>query len=164
MRTIYSHHKHSRRSAITLVVGSIFFGAFTAISAIGLVSGIGVVVMAKARAGFFIFSIAGVLTALGAWALFRLIRFHARTPIDVSIAGNELVQFRMQRGEETIRPDALTLVVYTCGGSLNDHLRVRTDAQSWFLPTDETEAEDLIRTLKALNPNITIKRREESTE
>lgn len=164
MRTIYSHQRYRRRSITGLVCALIFFGLYTVMAVMGLVFAITTVVSADARPDHWILVVAPVLTGLGAWGLFWHIRFFVRTPIDISILGSGLVQFRMRRGEETVSPRAFTVVIFTRGGASSDHLRVKTGAQSWFLPSDDAEAEDLIRTLTALNPNIRVKRREESSD
>lgn len=102
-----------------------------------------------------------ILTGAGAWGTFWQTRFFLRIPVDVSILDDGLMQFRMRRGAETASPGAINAIRLTDSGSYS-HLRVRTDAARWYLPTNVDEGEDLIRTMTALNPNIRVEHREES--
>jgi len=154
MRTLHSHRKHRRHSLVTFALSSVVVGVYTLLTVSGLVA-----MVVGQRTGMALLLL--IMTCAGAWGLFWHMRFFLRTPIDVSILDSGLVQFRMRRGEEIVSPDAFKIAVSTDTGAVG-HLRLRTATTSWYLPSTADEAEELIRTMTSLNPNIRVKRKEES--
>lgn len=138
------------------VLLSAIFGVYTLVTVFGLAA-----MVVGQRTGMALLAL--IMTCAGAWGLFWHMRFFLRTPIDVSVLDSGLVQFRMRRGDETVSPDTFKIAVFTDTGAVG-HLRVRTAATSWYLPSTADEAEELIRTMTSLNPNIRVKRKEESPD
>lgn len=158
MRTIYSYRKHRLSSVITLVVTSLFLGAFTAISAIGLLFGIGKAMMTDARPDYVLLVIQGAFAGIGVWGLFWRIRFYLSIPRAVNLIDGDQVEFLTRRGVETFSPGEFKTIRYVTHDEDIDYMRVRASTKTWYLPVNPGEAEEFMGTMSALNPDIRIKR------
>jgi hypothetical protein len=108
-------------------------------------------------------SLSVLFAGLGLWMIWSAVHTHLTLPIDVSIKDGGYVQVRPRSGEPiVIAASAFKHIRYRYEGPKGT-LKVTADTRSWSLPVSEGEADAFIGALLALNPQIQVERKEDTT-